>query len=216
MSHLTEKAYQKIRDAIINGGLKPGERLIEQKICKDFKIGRSPLRESLRLLQMEGYVDLVPNKGVTIRKISIKELEDIYDIISVLEGYALETAIKYLNRTKLNKLKSIQNDLAKAGRARDYRKWIKLNSQFHNYLVKSNGNKDLYKIIRNLRDKIRRYRYMSIINPDAKPKMYIEAHEKILDAISKGNAKQAGEEMRRHVFESKSIVLEFLREFREL
>ena len=80
--------------------MKPGERLIEQTICQDFNVGRSPLRESLRLLQTEGYVDFVPNKGVTIKKISIKQLGDIYDIVSVLEGYAVETATKYSNGIK--------------------------------------------------------------------------------------------------------------------
>jgi DNA-binding GntR family transcriptional regulator len=213
MSNLTQQAYQKIREAIINGELKPGERLVEQRICKEFEVGRSPVREAIRLLQMEGHVDVVPNRGVTITKISIEELKNIYDIVSVLEGFATEQTTQHFTKRELNKLRSVQRELSRVGDTKDYRKYIKLNSQFHDYIVNACENSELSKIIRSLRDKIRRYRYMSIINPDGNLENYIEAHEKILENISKGKAKQAGVEMRKHVLESKEMVIAFLEHF---
>lgn len=215
MSNLTQKTYQRIRNAIINGELKPGERLVEQEICQDFEVGRSPLREALRLLQMEGYVDLVPNKGVTISKISIKELGDIYDIVAVLEGFAAEASISHLKKADIKKLKSIQKALKKAGDARDFKEWINQNSMFHRCIVEACGNKELIKVARNFRDKIRRYRYMSIIAPGGNHERYLDAHEKIIESIAEGNAALAGSYLRNHVLESKELVIAFLKNFPE-
>lgn len=80
-----EEGYQRIRDAITYGQLKPGERLVETKICEMVKIGRTPLREALRQLQMEGYIDVFSNKGAVISKISSWYVEEINNIVAILE-----------------------------------------------------------------------------------------------------------------------------------
>jgi DNA-binding GntR family transcriptional regulator len=216
MLNQTQMAYERLREAIINGQFKPGERLVEQRVCQDYNMGRSPLREALRLLQMEGYVDVVPNKGVTISKISLEDLVSIYNIVGVLEGYAAEAAGQFLSGADIKELKVIQNSLIKAGKSRDYIEWIKQNSLFHDYIVKAANNSHLYKIIRNLRDKIRRYRYMSIIAPNGSPEKYLKVHESIIGALSKGDTQRAGTLMRRHVMESKDTVVEFLKSFPQL
>lgn len=109
----TEEAYQKIRDAITYGQLKPGERLVETKICEIFKVGRTPLREALRQLQMEGYIDVFSNKGAVISKISIRDVEEIYNIVAILEGYATEVATGYIRTLDKKELRSIHMILKK-------------------------------------------------------------------------------------------------------
>ncbi len=86
-----EHAYHQIRNAITYGELKPGERLIENKLCEIFKLGRTPLREALSQLQIEGYLDFVPNKGLTVSRMSIQNVKEIYDVIAVLEGYVRDS-----------------------------------------------------------------------------------------------------------------------------
>ena len=97
-----EKAYQEVRDAIAFGDLKPGERLVEEGICKMFKVGRTPLREALRQLQMEGCVDVLPNKGAMVSRISVQDVEDIYSMIAILEGFAVEVAAKNIQSNDMN------------------------------------------------------------------------------------------------------------------
>lgn len=208
----TEEAYQKIRDAITYGQLKPGERLVETKICEIFKVGRTPLREALRQLQMEGYIDVFSNKGAVISKISIRDVEEIYNIAAILEGYATEVATGYIRTLDKKELRSIHNDLKEAGLMKNYRKWLEKNALFHGYFTKISGNLHLSKVVNSLRDRIYRYRFIAITIPGHIEK-YIQAHEDILEAIFKKNEEQAGEVMRRHVFYVKQVLVEFIKQF---
>ena len=76
-----ESAYNELRDAIVQGVLKQGERIIEKDICERFNLGRTPLREAIRQLQVEGFVEVLPRKGATIKRLSIEDLENIYDLL---------------------------------------------------------------------------------------------------------------------------------------
>ena len=114
-------AYNIIRNAITYGELKPGERLIEKRLCETFKLGRTPLREALSQLQAEGYLDFVPNKGVTISKISISSAEEIYNILAVLESYATKLATMNFSKENERELRSIHADLKKAWAKKNYK-----------------------------------------------------------------------------------------------
>ena len=105
MGNQRDIAYQQIRDAITFGDLKPGERPIAEKICQEFGVGRTPLREALRQLQMENYVDLTPGRGASISKISIKDVEEIYDLVGLLEGFAAEIAAEKISASDKKKPK---------------------------------------------------------------------------------------------------------------
>ena len=204
-----EHAYHQIRNAITYGELKPGERLIENKLCEIFKLGRTPLREALSQLQIEGYLDFVPNKGLTVSRMSIQNVKEIYDVIAVLEGYATEIATKYLNELDLKKLKLIHNSLKKASHLNDQKKWLDKNAVFHAYLVEACRNNFLYSIINSLRNRIYRYRLISITVPNSL-KNYLSAHEKIMKNISKKDWKKAGREMQRHVLSVAKNLIKFL------
>lgn len=206
-----EDAYHKIRDAITYGQLKPGERLVESRACEIFKVGRTPLREAIRQLQSEGYVDVLNNKGAVIKTISIRDVEEIYNIVGTLEGYATEIATRYMGTSEKKELKSIQNDLEKTGLMKDYRKWLEKNALFHGYFSKVSGNLHLPKVINSLRDRIYKYRFIAITIP-GHIEEYIRAHEEILEAVFKRKEKQAGEAMRNHVFYVKEVLVDFLKQ----
>jgi DNA-binding GntR family transcriptional regulator len=204
-----EEAYQKIRDAIAYGKLKPGERLVEERICDMLKVGRTPLREAIRQLQMEGCVDVLPNKGAVISKISIQDVENIYDIVATLEGYAVKIATSHIGPTEKKKLKSIHNDLKQAGLAKNYGEWVEKNAAFHGYFPKVSGNFYLPNVINSLRDRVYRYRIIAISIP-RHIEEYICAHEEILEAVFKERGKQAGDAMQKHVLSVKKILIDFL------
>lgn len=205
----SEEAYFKIRDAIMYGKLKPGERLIETNVCETFNIGRTPMREAIRRLQMEDYVNIIPNKGTLISEVSIRDVQEIYDIISILEGYATEVAITRLTSAHFKELYSLHSELKKAGLKKDYVKWLEKNAFFHDFFPKVSDNLHLSKVIRSLRDRIYRYRYIAITIPGYIQE-YILAHEKILEALSDKKPRQAGEAMRKHVCYVKDVLMDFL------
>ncbi|MEI9476537.1 MAG: GntR family transcriptional regulator [Deltaproteobacteria bacterium] len=193
-----EYAYQKIRNAITYGELKPGERLVEKRLCEMFKVGRTPLREALSQLQIEGYLDFTQNKGTTITRMSIQSVKEIYDTIALLEGYATELATKNLNTSDKKQLHLILNNLRKICNSNDHKKWLDENSVFHEYLVKASGNSLLHTLVASLRNRIYRYRLISLTIHDSLLH-YCQAHEEILEAISKKDGKRAGKKMQRHV-----------------
>ena len=205
----SDQAYHEIRDAIMYSRLKPGERLIETEACSVFEIGRTPFREAIRRLQMEGYVDITPNKGAVITGVSIRDIEEIYNIVAVLEGYAAETAALNTTEEDIKKLKSFHEQLIVAGQQKNHRDWLEKNSLFHAYIPKVADNLHLSKMISSLRDKIYRYRYIAITIP-GHIQEYIASHQDILEAISKREPIKAGEAMRRHVFFVRDVLVDFL------
>lgn len=204
-----EHAYHKIRDAISYGELKPGERLIEKRLCEIFNLGRTPLREALSQLQIEGYLDFIPRKGLTISKMSVNGVKEIYDVLAALEGYATKIATKYLNEKDMNELKLIQDNLKKALNLNDQKKWLDKNALFHDYLVKASGNNFLHTLINNLRSRIHRYRLISIAIPDSL-EHYFRAHEEILMAISRKDGRRAGKVMQDHVLGVAKRLTDFM------
>ena len=210
MGSRREETYHKIQRAITNGTLSPGERLVEKRICEEFKVGRTPLREALSQLQIEGYLDVIPHKGFTVAKMSLENVKEIYDSIAALEGYATKMATQYLNGLDLKKLTSIHDNLRMASELNDSQKWLDENIRFHEYLVKASRNNFLHTLIDSVRNRIYRYRLISIAiaNPFSS---YFSAHEEILTAISNKNPDEAGKAMENHVLDVGKKVVDFMK-----
>ena len=210
MKSKREIIYYKIRDSILTGRLKPGEKLAENNLCKIFDSGRTPLREALLQLQADGLVNIIPNKGAFIPTLSIEELEEIYDIISILERYATEKATMCITPTHKKELKAINSSLEKAGLVKDYKIYTEKNYRFHAYFVEISGNLHLPKIIKSLRDRIYKYRYFSVVLP-GHIEHYIRDHKLILEAVFNKEAEEAGKLMQNHVLNAKKVLVEFIR-----
>ena len=206
-----KNVYEKLRDAITYGELKPGEKMVEMDICERFNVGRTPLREAFRKLEAENYIDVSPNKGATVRKVSVDELEHIYDIMSVMEGYAVELATGVILEKDKKNLKKIVKDLDKAAKAKDHRDWFKYNMQWHGYFWKISGNPVLFDEIIKLRNRMYRSRGM-ITTLTSNADRFIDDHKKILALVGKGDAIKAREAMKRHIRNTKNILSKFLRE----
>jgi len=206
-----EETYQKIRDAITYGKLNPGERLVEHQVCANFQVGRTPLREALRRLQTEGYVDFFPHKGVTISKLSIDDVEQIYDIIAMLEGYATEVATHRLTKEDMQALISLHHKMIELNAQQNFRPWLEHNALFHAHIVKASENQHLSKLITGLRDRLYRYRFLSVTILGQSGK-YSGDHEKILAALRSKKAQQAGKLMRDHVSYVAELMIGLLRQ----
>jgi DNA-binding GntR family transcriptional regulator len=203
-------AYNTLRNAITYGDLKPGERLVEKRLCEVYNVGRTPLREALRQLEVEGYLEFTPNKGGTISRISVEDVKNIYDLLAVLEGHATEVAATSLSEADLRKVESLQIDQKRAWAAKDYKKWLDKNADFHLSIIEASRNSYLISIVDNLRHRVYRYRRISIAIPEGIEE-YIRCHDEIIHAISNGDAKRAGRAMQKHITSFSKVLIDFLK-----
>lgn len=208
---LQTAVYDKLKRAVIYGELSPGEKLSEQQLATKMNTSRTPIREALRQLQMEGYVTVASNRGAYVSKLPPEEIEDIYNVIGLLEGYAGELAAKKINAIGLRKLREHQKKLVLYASKRVYRQYIEENTKFHQLITQLSGNNCLAKTITELRARIYRYRLTSVMIPGYLER-YASEHENIIESISKGDSVRARRYLTEHVKFVKEILVDFLKE----
>lgn len=212
---LQEDIYNKLKKAIIRGELNPGEKLYEIEIAKKLNVSRTPVREAFRRLQVDGDLSFAPNKGVFVTKHPPQEIKEIYDIISVLEGYAVELAAQRITAKDLAVLKKYQKQLIKFSSEKKYHQYAEQNYKFHEYLTILSNNATLVKTISTLRSRVYRYRFISVTIPGYLEK-YASEHESIMDALKMKDSSLAGKYMKAHVDFVKNILVSFLEEHQKI
>src|SRR6266571_2799457 len=156
--HLTlrEKILETIRDAIIAGALKPGEKVAEPELAERFGISRTPIREAFRQLESEGYLTVIPRKGAVVVSFSARDVEEFYAIKSILEGYAARRACENLTPRELEKLVAINERLRHLAAIGDIKHFFKLHGDFHDQFIRAADNEKLHELITNLLSKFQR------------------------------------------------------------
>ncbi len=206
-----KEIYDKLKTAIIYGELSPGEKLSEMDLAKKMAVSRTPIREAFRQLQTEGYITVIANRGAFVGKLPVEEIEEIYDIVSLLEGYAAGVAAKIVTQSDLKELEKLQKQLVDCVKKRNYHDYIKNNTAWHDLIVRLSGNRTLAKLTTELRMRIYRYRLMSVTIPGYLEE-YVSYHRNIINAFKKKNSMLAREHMRKHVDFVKEKLVRFMRD----
>lgn len=207
---LQNDVYDRLKRAIIYGELGPGEKLSEIELAKNLCSSRTPIREAFRQLQMQGYITVRPNKGAYVSKLPFEEIEDIYNIVSLLEGYAAALAAQKINDSELNELRRVQKKLFVYASRKKFHDYIEKNSEFHSLITRLSGSNNLVKIITELRTRIYRYRLISVTIPGYIEK-YASDHEEIINALQNRNPARAKKHMEEHVNFVRKIMVDFLK-----
>jgi len=207
---LRDMIYEKLRERITWGMLLPGERLVEDDLAKQFKASRSPVREALRLLEAEGLITFQRNKGITVSKLSIKQVEEIYDLLLLLESFAARATSMEISETSLNHLRTIHEKLKVAAKTGNLTEWFDNNSQFHNFFFKHCGNDNLIKTVNNLKRKVHRYDYLAIGVP-GDFETFVMQHEGILQGCEKKDGTIVERYMRLHLETVKVTLIDHLK-----
>jgi DNA-binding GntR family transcriptional regulator len=187
---LVEKIVLEIEKKILDGSLKPGERIIEEALCRTLGVSRSPLREAFRILESRGFVTREPRKGISIAQITPEEADEIYVIRANLESLATFLAVKKQDPDVLKKLKKLHQqmvDVAKKGNTGAY---FNLNLKFHDTLIGACGNKRLIQLIETFSKQTMRYR-LEAVAIKGWMQSSVEVHEAILESFASGDAKKA-------------------------
>jgi DNA-binding GntR family transcriptional regulator len=195
---LTSKAYQRIRDDIIEGRNKTGDYLIELKLAEELDMSRTPIREALKQLELEGLVVSIPNRGVMVQGISSHDIEDIFTVRLLLEGQAAYWAAERISEDKLSKLAETLELMELYTRKNDAEKLAKLDTEFHDTLFSASNSRILRHILASLHQNAQRVRRSSLSVP-ARPHKSLEEHRAIYTAIEEHRADDAKLLMEAHI-----------------
>jgi DNA-binding GntR family transcriptional regulator len=188
---LVEYIIQDLEDKINGGVLKPGERIVEETLCKAFGVSRSPVREALRILESQEYVTREPRKGVTVSSVTAEEIDDTYRIRANLESLAVYLAVKKQDPKVLQQLGKIHNKMMKlAEDGKVSGAYFNLNLKFHKTLVDACGNKRLIQMIDTFVKQTKRYR-TQILSIPGRIEASLKNHEMIIRSFKAGDATKA-------------------------
>lgn len=191
-----EQVYDLLKNAILNGDIRPGERLLQDELAKRFGISRMPVRDALRLLEADKLVVSVPNKGVTVADFGAEELQDTFFVRSILEREAVKLAVPRITREDIAVLEGLLAEMDQCLAEKDLSKLTKLNYAFHSAIYNGVPSRRLLDMIKNLWDNFPRYAMLSTLELASGSQ---EAHRAILAAIKKGDGEEASKVMENHI-----------------
>ena len=179
-----------LEEKILNGTLKPGQRLIEAELCSAYSVSQTPLREALRILESQNYVTHEPRKGAFVTNITIDDIEEIYRIRANLESLATCLAVKSSNPKVLDKLKIMHKQMIKLAAKEDVKAYVALNSKFHDVIINASQSKRLIQLLQTFVKQTERFRLDILQNPEMF-KSSIDAHENVIRLFESGDAEKA-------------------------
>lgn len=212
---LREIVFETLREAIINGSLKPGERMMEIQLAEELGVSRTPVREAIRKLELEGFVVMVPRKGAYVAGISMKDIADVFEIRAALEGMVAALAAERITDEELEHLERHLVKIAECIEANNLKALVETDTEFHDTLYKACRNERLVQIVSHLREQIQRFRTTSLSSP-GRMKFALEEHKKIVEAVSDRNVEVARALAIEHIENAENSMLETLREHKDL
>ena len=205
---IRKRIYEHLREQLLNGEIAPPEHLIEAKIAKELGTSRTPVREALHSLELEGLIESIPRVGYVVKAISEEEVEEICEIRMAIEGVAVRWAIEKAYKKLVEELEkniSIAEEKVSKGNVRAF---VDMDAQFHEIISKFSGSKRLLELAQTLRRHMLRYRIQSIYSVDNVLRA-IEGHKGIAQAIRKRDLGEVNQAIRHHMEQSKSDILRY-------
>lgn len=206
---LSTKVFKQIRDDILDGKYQPGDNLVEMKLCAELGVSRTPIREALRQLELEGLVQAVPHKGVVVTGISVQDIEDIYTIRMMIEGLAARWAAEKITQDELDELREAI-ELEEFYTARNNAsRMLTLDSKFHDIIFKASKSRPLMHTLSSFHHYVQKARNMSFESP-VTAREALKEHKAIFQAIlerdpdkaeklTTEHVKNAGRRVREHI-----------------
>ena len=212
---LRDVVFNTLRQAILKGELKPGERLMEIQLANKLGVSRTPVREAIRKLELEGLVLMIPRKGAEVAEITRQDMEDVLEVRTALEELAVKDACDHITDAQLSELKKASNEFKKALlEGKDLVTCADADMHFHDVILSATNNRRLIQMLNNLSEQMYRYR-MEYLKDERTHKTLIEEHDAIRRALKKHDKDKAGAAIRVHIDNQKRSILESLTEKEE-
>lgn len=207
---LRDVVFNTLRQAILRGDLKPGERLMEIALANKLGVSRTPVREAIRKLELEGLVLMIPRRGAEVAQITEKSLRDVLEVRSALEELAVELACERMTEQGLADLNNAARAFKRIVGQNDITAVAEADVAFHDVIYMATDNQRLIALLNNLREQMYRYRVEYLKKKECHPQLLAE-HQEIIDAISKGEVERAVEATCRHIENQVQAVSDVIR-----
>lgn len=206
---LRDVVFNTLRQAILTGELKPGERLMEIHLADRLGVSRTPIREAIRKLELEGLVVMIPRKGAQVAKITEKNLNDVLEVRRALDTLAVRLACKRMDDTYKKQLREACDEFAKVVKCSNTKDITEADVRFHDIINQSTGNDRLIQLVNNLAEQMYRYR-LEYIKDAAYHNRLIDEHEEIYNAILERDEERAAKAVVVHIDNQEASILEHL------
>jgi DNA-binding GntR family transcriptional regulator len=196
-------------NAIVEGKIKGGQKLVENEIQKRLGVSRSPIREAFRILERKGLVVNVPRKGTYVRKISENDIKENFPIRAYLEGLAARLAVPNLSPNDIAKMESDLEIVIKSAKLKDYKTYLKHHSNFHETFIRASKNTTLIEFLENLRRQSIWFRFTYFYVIDSS-EVAIRAHSEILELFKKKDVEKVEFLVRNHILLALDGFIQFI------
>ena len=210
---LSERVYKSLKKSMLNGDLKPGQKLSQDWLAKQMKVSRMPIREAIERLKMEGLVESIPYKESRVVKFSHKDIEEMYSVRAILEAYSARLATSKIKEEDLKVLKMISKEMQEVLDKKKYKQLPILNKKFHLTIYNRSGNRRLHKTIKDLWEGFPKDIFWNF--PERAKNSIIE-HEKIIRAIDSRDEKLMEQTMLQHIENTKGRLIKIISQVRHL
>ena len=195
-----------LKTAIVKGELKPGQRLVEVKLCELFSVKRNTVREALRKLEHDGFVKITPNIGAVVAEFTRTDIEQVYDLLSVLEGLAVRLATPFITAEQIEGLGALIERMEATDKLAPFARY---NDDLHTMFCMYSENSRLISITENLRLGMKAFGLRSFHTPGQIVASNTE-HKAILEAIKQNKPVRAERIMRDHVVDAKTRLIKWM------
>lgn len=206
---LRELVCENIRQAIIDGTFSPGERLMEIQLADEMGVSRTPVREAIRKLELEGFVVMIPRRGTYVADISIKDITEIYEIRTCLDTLAAGLAAERITDEELEALNRLLVEIGQYIADNNMEKIVEADTAFHDILYQASRNERLRSIINNLREQLTGIRGRSMSYPGRLIET-MEEHRTLVDSIAARDSERAQEAARVHIENAEHTLMKSL------
>lgn len=203
---LRDVVFNTLRQEILTGKLKPGERLMEIHLANKLGVSRTPIREAIRRLELEGLVIMIPRRGAEVAQITWKNLKDVLEVRRALDVLAIELACERMCQEEANALSAACQNFEAAVRTNDIRKIAEADVAFHDTIVASTKNARLVQLVNNLSEQMYRYRF-EYLKDIGTHDMLVQEHKAMCQSIFRQDQKSAAAVVKKHIDNQEEAII---------
>lgn len=207
---LRDVVFNTLRQAILRGELKPGERLMEIQLANKLGVSRTPVREAIRKLELEGLVLMVPRKGAEVAEITEKSLKDVLEVRKALEELAVQLACEKITKEDIQELEKAGEDFKKVLKSRDITEIAEADVRFHDVIYMATDNQKLISLLNNFREQMYRYRVEYLKKEEVHTQLIAE-HDAIVESVAKRDKERATSIVCQHIDNQVNTVVNVIR-----
>ena len=207
---LRDVVFNTLRQAILTGELKPGERLMEIHLANKLGVSRTPIREAIRKLELEGLVTMIPRRGAEVAQITEKSMNDVLEVRRAMDALCVELACDRITPEELQNLKKACDTFEAAVKTDDIKQIAQADVALHDIIVQATGNQRLIQLVNNLSEQMYRYR-VEYLKEEQTRNLLVSEHEELVKAIREGDVQKAQDISFHHLENQRKAIIRTIR-----